>query len=115
MIAYKFVDWDVPGLITLKNSKPYQIKEKVLAREKLSREEKDYLYTNLRANNFSKTGIPLHGWMFGFLPWLRLYYVEYNYSHIQKVWSPDKMAIRNNIYESEIVKITEIIPHKKGA
>lgn len=39
-IATKFVKWDVPELDALKGSKVFQIREKVNAGRKLSREEK---------------------------------------------------------------------------
>ena len=41
IIATKFVKWDIPELDTLKGSKAYQLREKVNAEEKLSREEKN--------------------------------------------------------------------------
>lgn len=41
IIASKFVKWDVPKLETLKNSKVYKLRIKVINNERLSREEKN--------------------------------------------------------------------------
>ena len=42
-IATKFVEWSVPELDTLKDSKAYRLREKLNNGEKMSREEKNWL------------------------------------------------------------------------
>jgi len=93
-------------LIELKDSFPYQLKEKVIAGKKLTGKEKHILFAELRNNSYSKVGIPLQGWMFDFSDILKPFYVEYTYGNIEKVYAPDKMSIRHN--ERQIEKITEI-------
>ena len=42
-IATKFALWEVPALDTLKDAKAYILRQKVNNREKLSREEKNWI------------------------------------------------------------------------
>ena len=105
-IAYKFAKWEVSPLEDLKDCKVYLLKEKVLKGEILSREEKDWIYEFLRQNSYSRVGIPLLGWMFDFSEILKMFYVEYTYGIIEKVYAPDKMSIRNK--ERAIKRITLI-------
>jgi hypothetical protein len=105
MKPYKFVKHEVPALETLKDSFPARMRKKLDDGQSLAREEKNQLYRQLFGNTFSKTGIPLRGWMFPFRDVLKRFYVEYTYGHIQVTYSIDKTAIR--AYESSIYKITE--------
>jgi hypothetical protein len=105
-IAYKFVDYDIPTLDTLSEEFPYWVKCNLLAGIEPSRTVKNNLYRQIQNNNYSKTGIPLRGWMFDFSKWLKPYYLEYTHGHIAKVWAMDKTSIRAN--ERGIAKITAI-------
>jgi len=106
MIAYKFVKHEIPPLDTLVESSPYRFKEKLLRGEKLDRNEKNSLYRILGSNSYSKTSVPLAGWMFDFGRWLHGYYVEGRYGHIFKTYALDKMSIRAN-YQGRIKRIVE--------
>lgn len=106
-IAYKFVDWDVDSLETLKTTEVYQLKVKLLAGKKLNRQEKDRLYMMLHRNSYSTRSVPLLGWMFNFEPWLNRYWVDYGYGGITEVFAPDKMSIRHE-WHGRINKIIKI-------
>ena len=108
VIAYKFVKWEVDPLENFKNSFAYKLKQKIINGGKMTRQEKDKLYDEIAHNSYSKTGIPLGGWMFDFRHILKEYFIEYDHGHIQKVYAPDKMSIRNNLYESSIKRIIEV-------
>lgn len=104
-IAYKFVDWDINPLKKLENTFPYQLKQKLLRGDKLTREEKDEAYNQMFGGAYSRTGIALHGWMFDFSQWLNVYYVEYKYGDVSKEFAFDKTSIRQS-NPSQIVSIT---------
>ena len=53
-IAMKFVQWDVPELAKLKDSKVYKLRERLDNGDKLSREEKNWLTRNERVRIFQK-------------------------------------------------------------
>ena len=63
-IAMKFVQWDVPELEKLKDSKVYKLRERLDNGDKLSREEKNWLTRNCESSaaNF-KRGIALMGYV----------------------------------------------------
>ena len=46
-IAMKFVQWDVPELDSLKDSKVYRLRERLNDGDKLTREEKNWLTRNV--------------------------------------------------------------------
>ena len=46
-IAMKFVQWDVPELDGLKDSKVYRLRERLNNGDKLTREEKNWLTRNV--------------------------------------------------------------------
>ena len=91
-IVTKFVSHDIPSLETLKDCFPYKMREKVLAGEVLTREEKDQLYKSLEPRSRS---IKLMGYRFDFSCILKTFYVKH-YDHIYETFAPDKTAIRNN-------------------
>ena len=53
-IAMKFVQWDVPELEKLKDSKVYKLRERLDNGDKLSREEKNWLTRNVKVLPFQK-------------------------------------------------------------
>ena len=60
-IAMKFVQWDVPELEKLKDSKVYKLRERLDNGDKLSREEKNWLTRNVKECCHFKRGIALMG------------------------------------------------------
>lgn len=106
-IAYKFVNWDVPTLEEMKNAKVYQLKEKCLNGEKLSREEKNWITEEVHSNIYSKHSIPLMGWMFSFKNFLRRFIVN-QYGNWCEYYAFDKTALRHVIYGriDEIVEVS---------
>ena len=105
-IATKFAKWDVPGLDTLKSSKVYQLREKVNAGEKLSRDEKNWIVENVNRNSYFKNAIPLRGYRFDFSEILRTYIVK-QYGSYQEYKAVDKTSLRAMIY-GRIDKIIEV-------
>ena len=106
-IATKFAKWDVPGLDTLKSSKVYQLREKVNAGEKLSRDEKNWIVENVNRNSyFIKNAIPLGGYRFDFSDILKTYIVK-QYGSYQEYRAIDKTSLRAMIY-GRIDKIIEV-------
>lgn len=107
MIAHKFVEHKIPPLETLSGFWIYKLKEKVLAGEALTREEKDRLFVDMwSSSTFTKQGVCLHGWCFDFSQILKEYFVEFTYGHIQSVYAPDKTSIRNRL--DSIRRIVEV-------
>ena len=107
-IATKFAKWDVPGLDTLKSSKVYQLREKVNAGEKLSRDEKNWIVENVNRNSYFnfKNAIPLGGYRFDFSDILKTYIVK-QYGSYQEYKAIDKTSLRAIIY-GRIDKIIEV-------
>ena len=105
-IATKFAKWDVPGLDTLKGSKVYQLRERVNAGEKLSREEKNWIVENVNRNSYFKSAIPLGGYRFDFSEILKTYIVK-QYGSYQEYRAIDKTSLRAMIY-GRIDKIIEV-------
>lgn len=105
-IATKFVKWDIPELDTLKSAKVYQLREKVNAGEKLSREEKDWITQNVNRNSYFKSAIPLSGYRFDFSEILKTYIVK-QYGSYQEYNAADKTSLRAMIY-GRIDKIIEV-------
>ena len=105
-IATKFVKWDIPGLDTLKSYKVYQLREKVNAGEKLSRDEKNWITQNVNRNGYFKNAIPLGGYRFDFSDILKTYLVK-QYGSYQEYKAIDKTSLRAIIY-GRIDKIIEV-------
>ena len=106
IIATKFVKWDVPELDALKGSKVYQLKEKINAEEKLSREEKNWIVENVNHNSYFKNSITLIGYRFDFSEILKTYIVK-QYGSYQEYNAVDKTSLRAMIY-GRIDKIIEV-------
>ena len=67
VLAIKFVQWDVPPLESLCNSKVYILREKLNRGERMSREEKNWLCEAVNSNTYFRTAVPLQGWRFDFI------------------------------------------------
>ena len=96
-MATKFVEWEVPELDTLQDSKVYRLRHKLNNGGKMNREEKDWLTHNVNFNTYFTTAIPLMGWKFDFSDVLRPYLVC-RLRREKKYQAADKTALRNVIY-----------------
>lgn len=76
-IAMKFVQWDVPELEKLKDSKVYKLRERLDNGDKLSREEKN--------------------WLIDFSDVLKRYFVK-QHGYIAEYYAIDKTALRSVLY-----------------
>lgn len=96
-IAYKFVNWDVPELATLKQSKVYKLREKLNLSQTLSREEKNWLTEQVNTNSYFHRSIPLMGYCFDFSDVLKRYLViQHDTPRI--CFGIDKTALRSFLY-----------------
>lgn len=96
-IAMKFVQWDVPELEKLKDSKVYKLRERLDNGDKLSREEKNWLTRNVKECCYFKRGIALMGYRFDFSDVLKRYFVK-QHGHIAEYYAIDKTALRSVLY-----------------
>lgn len=98
-IAWKFVKWDVPSLETLKDTKVYQIKEKVVNKIPLNKEEKDWVVQKTLDNAYyRRMGVVcLQGWAFDFSSAMKTFLVE-QYGQWTEYKSFDKTSLRKNLY-----------------
>lgn len=96
-MATKFVEWEVPELDTLQDSKVYRLRHKLNNGGKMNREEKDWLTHHVNFNTYFTTAVPLMGWKFDFSDVLRPYLVC-QYGKWSEYQAADKTALRNVIY-----------------
>ena len=85
-IAMKFVQWDVPELEKLKDSKVYKLRERL-----------DWLTRNVKECCHFKRGIALMGYRFDFSDVLKRYFVK-QHGHIAEYYAIDKTALRSVLY-----------------
>lgn len=105
-IAMKFVQWDVPELEKLKDSRVYQLREQLDNGEKLSRENKNWITRNVKECIHFKRGIALMGYFFDFSDVLKRYFVK-QHGHIAEYYAIDKTALRSVLY-GRIEDIVEV-------
>lgn len=96
-MATKFVEWEVPELDTLQDSKIYRLRHKLNNGGKMNREEKDWLTHHVNFNTYFTTAVPLMGWKFDFSDVL-LPYLVCQYGRWSEYQAADKTALRNVIY-----------------
>ena len=102
-IAMKFVQWDVPELEKLKDSRVYQLRDNG---DKLSREDKNWITRNVKECIHFKRGIALMGYFFDFSDVLKRYFVK-QHGHIAEYYAIDKTALRSVLY-GRIEDIVEV-------
>lgn len=105
-IATKFVQWDVPELEKLKDSKVYRLREHLDNDGILTREDKNWLTRNVRECCYFKRGIALMGYYFDFSDVLKRYFVK-QYGQICEYYAIDKSALRSILY-GRIEDIVEV-------
>ena len=105
-IASKFVEWDVPTLVSLESSKVYQLREKLNRGEKLERNEKNWLTEAVNHNSYFKQSVPLQGWRFSFADVLHHYWVK-QYGQIVEYFAVDKTALRSILF-GRVEQIVEL-------
>lgn len=110
MIATKFVKWDVRALETLKDSKFYVLKEKLMRGDALTRDEKDWLARELTTSSYGRTCIALQGWLFSFYDYMQRYVAKY-YDTWYEYYAPDKTSLRRAL-GSGVKEIYEIEKRK---
>jgi len=106
VLAIKFVQWDVPPLESLCNSKVYILREKLNRGERMSREEKNWLCEAVNSNTYFRTAVPLQGYRFDFFDVLKKYLVN-QYGQWTEYYAPDRTSLRAYLY-GRINQIVEI-------
>ena len=106
VLAIKFVQWDVPPLESLCNSKVYLLRARLNRGECMSREEKDWLCEAVNSNTYFRTAVPLQGYRFDFFDVLKKYLVN-QYGQWTEYYTPDRTSLRAYLYE-RINQIVEI-------
>ena len=106
VVATKFVQWDVPSLENLRESKVYLLRVKLNRGERMSREEKNWLCEAVNSNTYFRTAVPLQGWRFDFFDVLKKYLVN-QYRHWAEYYAPDRTSLRAYLYGciNQIVEI----------
>lgn len=105
-IAVKFVNWEISPLDTLRNSRVYNLRERLNSGEKMNREDKNWLAENLRGNAYFRTAVPLLGYRFDFSDVIRKFLVN-QYGSWQEYYAPDKTSLRATLY-GRVNQIVEI-------
>ena len=106
VLAIKFVQWDVPPLESLCNSKVYLLRMKLYRGEMMSREEKNWLCEAVNSNTYFRTAVPLQGYRFDFFDVLKKYLVN-QYGQWTEYYAPDRTSLRAYLY-GRINQIVEI-------
>lgn len=96
-VAYKFVNWDVPALESLRNSRVYQLRLQLDRDECITREEKKWITQNLKSNTYFKSVIPLQGYCIDF-SYIPKHFWTKQYGQIREYRSTDKTALREYLY-----------------
>lgn len=104
-IAYKFVSWDVAPLEAFKNTLAYKVKEKLINKKKLTRDEKDNLISSM-GFNFRNGKYNQGGWLFDFNDYLKTYLVK-QYDRWEEYKAFDKTSLKTILYGT-IQRIVEI-------
>ena len=106
VVATMFVQWDVPSLENLRESKVYLLRVKLNRGERMSREEKNWLCEAVNSNTYFRTAVPLQGWRFDFFDVLKKYLVN-QYGHWAEYYAPDRTSLRAYLYGciNQIVEI----------
>ena len=82
-IATRFVDWYIPELSTLQDSKVYQLRVQLNEGMPMSRQQKNWLTDSVNSNTYFKRSVPFMGYRFDFSDILKRYFVK-QYGHIWK-------------------------------
>jgi hypothetical protein len=96
-IANKFVQWEVPALETLRNSRAYKLRESLNNGGKLSRDDKNWITRSVKESVYFKRGIALNGYHFDFSDVLKRYFVK-QHGFICEYYAIDKTALRSILY-----------------
>lgn len=105
-IAIKFVKWEIPPLETLTGSKVYELRQRLNAGDKITRDEKNWITEQVNHNTYFKSAIPLGGWCFDFSDVLKTFVVKQNGSY-QEYRAIDKTSLRTMLY-GRIDRILEV-------
>lgn len=106
-IATRFVEWDIPELSTLQDSKVYKLRTRLNEGIPMNREQKNWLTSNVNGNACFKRAVPLMGYRFDFSDVLKRYIVK-QYGHLAEYYAVDKTALRAFLCGriDEIIEIT---------
>lgn len=92
-IATKFSHVSTVLLDDLRETKAYKIREKLNRKEKLTREEKNWITEHVNTNLYFKRAVPVCGWRFDFYDILKPYVVKHH-GGWHEIFAVDKTSIR---------------------
>ena len=90
-------------------SKDVQIRLKIERGEKISREEKNWLYSRLRSNTYFSLASANGGWRVDFSTFLKEYIVRMKHGWVETVYAPDKTSIRAYHGSHNVRDILEVV------
>lgn len=102
---YKFNLNSPKTLDDLRSSFEYRVFTALNDGRELDREIKNALAERLVISH-DKGALYLGGWCFPVWQFLKEYFVEFTYDHIEKYWAPDKTSLRACL--SDIKRIVEV-------
>ena len=107
-IATRFVDWDIPELSTLQDSKVYQLRMQLNKGIPMCRQQKNWLTSSVNNNVYFKRSVPLMGYRFDFSDVLKRYFVK-QHGNIAEYYAVDKISLRAFLCGriDEIIEITD--------
>lgn len=92
-LATVFVKWKPFPYDEIVNRKEAELRRKINAGQKLSREEKNYITRGVNNNSYFKRSIPVGGWRFNFEDVLHRYLVNLC-GYWCEIYACDKTALR---------------------
>lgn len=93
-MPYKFVTHKVPSLDQMLKTPIGELWSKVNAGRRLTRDEKNLLFSRLYDNARDNSGVCEKGWFFPFLGYLKRFRVTFGPCGVGEYYAPDKTAIR---------------------
>ena len=95
------------NLDNYRNCKAYILKVKCMKKEKLTREEKNYITQQINNNHYYKDSICFMGWRYDFSDYLRTYIIKSKFD--TNTWYEIKGIDKTSIRATINYKITKII------
>ena len=106
-MIYRFVQHEIPPLEALRDTRIYKVYQKCEDGEKLTRDERDWLFEQFYGSSYGKDRVALHGWMFDWSDKVKRYWVQLKYYGILQYYAIDKTSIRN-YFGHQVIKIIEV-------
>jgi hypothetical protein len=109
MIAFKFTTGEIPPLENFKNFELYQLKEKLLKGEKLTKIEENTIISMIERQGY-KVFYRLQGWQYSFKEYMNEYCIKTNDGLLYSVYAFNKVQARKLMrqYHGKVIKIIQL-------